>query len=269
MSKDSSENQPKHSRVEDQSLKDKESKKLPKSFGGWARVILTTFVIFLLSQFVAAFIIQLLLYIIYGPHTHLLDSSAGAQFFYVLLAESLAAGLTIYIVRRRGLSFSSIGLGRKPNLRDLWRALGGFLAFYAILLAFGFLFTLLFPHVNLDQKQDVGFNGLTSSMDHILAFISLVVIPPLGEETLIRGYLYSGLRSSMRFAPALLITSGLFGLAHLTGGVNSAVIWVAAADTFILSVVLVYLREKTGALYAGILVHMLNNVIAFSVYLSR
>jgi membrane protease YdiL (CAAX protease family) len=41
--------------------------------------------------------------------------------------------------------------------------------------------------------------------------------------------------------------------------------WAAAFDTFILSVVLVYLREKTGALYAGMLVHMLNNLLAFFV----
>ncbi|MGH9351096.1 MAG: lysostaphin resistance A-like protein, partial [Terriglobia bacterium] len=89
---------------------------------------------------------------------------------------------------------------------------------------------------------------------------------PLGEETLVRGYLYSGLRKYWRFWPALLFTSLLFGAAHLEFGAGGPLVWAAAIDTFLLSVVLCYLRERTGALYAGILVHMLNNLIAFGVH---
>ena len=87
-------------------------------------------------------------------------------------------------------------------------------------------------------------------------------LPPIGEETLMRGYLYSGLRSRLHFWPALLITSLLFGVAHLSTGVSGP-LWAAAVDTFILSAVLVYLREKTGALYAPIMLHGLNNLVAF------
>jgi membrane protease YdiL (CAAX protease family) len=61
------------------------------------------------------------------------------------------------------------------------------------------------------------------------------------------------------------MTSFIFGAAHLELGSGSPLVWGAAIDTFLLSVVLVYLREKTGALYAGMLVHMLNNLIAFLV----
>jgi membrane protease YdiL (CAAX protease family) len=81
----------------------------------------------------------------------------------------------------------------------------------------------------------------------------------------VRGYLYSGLRSKLKYLPALLITSLLFGAAHLSEN-DSGLLWSGALDTFLLSVVLVYLRENTGALYAGMLVHMANNVIAFSVH---
>jgi membrane protease YdiL (CAAX protease family) len=83
---------------------------------------------------------------------------------------------------------------------------------------------------------------------------------------LVRGYLYSGLRKSWKFLPALLVTSLLFGLAHLQLGSGAAVLWAAGVDTFTLSLVLVYLRETTGALYAGMLVHSLNNLIAFGVH---
>ncbi|MGH7237402.1 MAG: CPBP family glutamic-type intramembrane protease [Candidatus Saccharimonadales bacterium] len=39
---------------------------------------------------------------------------------------------------------------------------------------------------------------------------------------------------------------------------------MAGVDTFILSTVLCYLREKTGRLYAGIGVHALKNFVAFA-----
>jgi membrane protease YdiL (CAAX protease family) len=140
----------------------------------------------------------------------------------------------------------------------------GFGVFYLLLIVAGIIVNSLSPTLT-DQKQNLGFTNITSGTDNILAFISLVLLPPLGEETLIRGYLYSGLRQVWRFLPALLTTSLIFGAAHLELGSGSALVWGAAIDTFLLSVVLVYLREKTGALYAGMLVHMLNNLIAFFV----
>ncbi|MEJ0073120.1 MAG: CPBP family glutamic-type intramembrane protease [Candidatus Saccharibacteria bacterium] len=38
---------------------------------------------------------------------------------------------------------------------------------------------------------------------------------------------------------------------------------MGAIDTFTLSVVLCYIREKTGTLWSGVLIHALKNGIAF------
>lgn len=244
-------------------------KKTHKDLGRPAAVILITFLIFLLSQFIAALAVGFAA-AAFNPHmslANLLDQSASYQFFYVLIAEGLAALLTIYIVRRlRRLSLDVIGLGRRPQWRDLARAILGAVAFYGILVVASIVLSFLIPSLNNQQNQDVGFNNLTTKLDGVLAFVALVIIPPIGEETLVRGYLYSGLRMRIKFLPAMLITSLLFGAAHLQTGEGAAVLWAAAIDTFLLSVVLVYLREKTGALYAGMMVHALNNVIAFGVH---
>lgn len=237
--------------------------KVYENLGGPLRLILTTVLIFLASQVVAALIAEAGLSILH-PNGMKLDDSIGAQFVYVALAEGLAAWLVIKIVRRRGLKLSFIGLGRRPDRGDLWRALAGFGAFYLLLIVASVIVNSLSPTIT-DQKQNLGFTNIGSGTDNILAFISLVLLPPLGEETLIRGYLYSGLRKVWRFMPALVMTSFIFGAAHLEAGSGSPLVWGAAIDTFLLSVVLVYLREKTGALYAGMLVHMLNNLIAFFV----
>jgi membrane protease YdiL (CAAX protease family) len=232
------------------------------SFGGPLRVVLTTIAAFVLSQIIAAVLAELMLAAA-GADRSLTDSNA-AEFIFVLLAEFLAAGLVYLVLKEQRLKLSSIGLGRRPQWRDLRRALLAFLAFYGILILVGIVVNIFVPSIT-NETQDVGFNTLSTFSDSALAFVALVILPPLGEETLVRGYLYSGLRSRWRFWPALILTSALFGAAHLSG-TDSGLLWSGALDTFVLSAVLVYLRETTGALYAGMLVHSLNNVVAFGIH---
>ncbi len=243
----------------------KTPQKVYRNLGGATRVIANTILIFIISQVIAAFIAELGLSIIH-PHSHLsLTDSITGQFVYILIAEGLAAYLAIHLVLKRGLSLATIGLGRRPVKGDLVKAAAGFAIFYAFLIAAGIIVTTLWPDVS-SQKQDLGFNGIQNGTENALAFISLVILPPLGEETLVRGYLYSGLRKVWRFWPALIVTSLFFGAAHLELGSGGPLVWAAALDTFLLSVVLVFLRERSGAIYSGILVHMLNNLIAFGVH---
>ncbi len=233
--------------------------------GSPLRVIAVTVALFIAVQFAAIFLVEIGLSFIHSAGSF--NQSAAAQFFYVLIAEGGIAWAALAIVRRRKLSLGAIGLGRLPRLADLWRALAGFAGFYALLIVSLGVLSYFFPEINTSQQQDVGFTNLHTVSDNILAFTALVILPPLGEETLMRGYLYSGLRSRWRILPAMLMTSLLFGLAHLQFGTSGPLLWLAGADTLILSLVLVYLREKTGALYAGMLVHMLNNLVAFIFYI--
>ena len=250
--------------LEHQDPRKKSNKQPAKNLGGPTRLIVTTLLIFLASQIVAAFIAELGMAIIHPNSHQSLDNSVAAQFIYILIAEGLAAWLVLRIVKKRGLKLSAIGLGRKPNQTDLVKAAIGFGAFYALLIIAGLIVNTISPDLT-NQKQNVGFNNINNGLENVMAFISLVILPPLGEEILVRGYLYSGLRKIMKFLPALVVTSLFFGAAHLQLGSGTPLVWAAAIDTFLLSIVLVYLRERTGALYAGMLVHMLNNLLAFFV----
>ncbi|OVE79104.1 hypothetical protein BVY00_01180 [bacterium G20] len=246
------------------SLKQKSDDKLTqsnKNFGGPARVILSAFVVFSLSQVLALVLIETGFHIFHGGTKISLDQSAAAQFIYILLAEAAVIGSVVWLVRRRGLKLAAIGLGRRIKWWDIiWAAIGS-VAFYGLLIIVTVILTAL-TGFNANAPQDVGFNVLSTPTDRLIALIALVILPPLGEEILMRGYLYSGLRARLRFWPAMVITSLLFGIAHLSTGANGA-LWVAGVDTFLLSFVLVALRERTGALYAPIMVHGLNNLVAF------
>ena len=118
---------------------------------------------------------------------------------------------------------------------------------------------------NMNQKQDLGFSTATTGLPLGLIFISLVILPPLVEEALFRGFLYGGLRGKLKPISAALITSALFALPHTFGNdAGASLLWVASVDTFLLSLILVYLREKTGSLWPGIFLHMLKNGLAFA-----
>ncbi len=192
-----------------------------------------------------------------------------AQFWYVGLFEVLTFGAIWWFVRFRKSSLRAIGW-RKPRWIDPVYTLAGFLVYivaYGVLLAIA---TKLFPSLNVDQKQQLGFQEATGSLNLVLTYVSLAVLPPLVEETVFRGFVYTGIRTKLKPIVAALLTSALFATAHLEFGSGQPLLWVAALDTFTLSMVLCYLRQKTDSLWPGILLHSLKNSIAFiSLFLVR
>ncbi|HVX57224.1 MAG TPA: CPBP family intramembrane glutamic endopeptidase, partial [Candidatus Saccharimonadales bacterium] len=106
-------------------------------------------------------------------------------------------------------------------------------------------------------------NDVQGALPMTLTFISLVVLPPLAEEIMVRGFLYSSLKKALPTIWAVLITSGLFAAAHLPEGGASGPLYIGAIDTFVLSLVLIYLREQTGNLWASITLHACKNGFAF------
>jgi membrane protease YdiL (CAAX protease family) len=88
-------------------------------------------------------------------------------------------------------------------------------------------------------------------------------MPAIVEEILVRGFLYSGLLKKLSVVSAALIASGIFALAHLQFLSGQPLVFIAAIDTFVLSLALIWLRQKTGNIWPGVVVHMLKNSLAF------
>ena len=221
------------------------------------------FLIYLATQFVAA--VSLYAY----AHARGWDKSTTnywlntvpAQFWYVLLAETLTFGAIAWFISKRGQTLRLLGLVRF-RLSDIWKALVGLGVYFGIYILL-YSFASHLPGINVNQSQDLGFNDVQGSFKLVLTFISLVILPPLVEETMFRGFIFRGMRSKLRFVPAAIFTSLLFASAHLELGSGKPLLWIATLDTFTLSMVLCFLREKTGSLWPGILVHSLKNLVAF------
>lgn len=100
--------------------------------------------------------------------------------------------------------------------------------------------------------------------------LAVTVLAPIGEEVLLRGILYPGLRDSLaRVAPvwlaiavAALLDGLVFGALHL-GGTKAIFLPVLMA----FGVILCLLYQLTRTLYANILLHCTNNALAITVAL--
>ena len=121
----------------------------------------------------------------------------------------------------------------------------------------------LFPWFDAGEVQEVGFSYYLTGGDRLVAFLTLVVVAPIAEEIIFRGWLYGRTRekllkkysNNISVVISIILISLLFGIVHMQ--------WNVGISVFALSLVLCALREITGTIHAGILLHMLKNGIAF------
>jgi len=223
----------------------------------WLALALPVWVLgsFILVQALLIFGIQALQWLgvsFAGINPIILNTAAGAIIYVLTIA--MVIGLP-WLVKKYKTTRAELGIDRPVHWLDFLLAPGGFIAYIIIS---GILVTLagLFLHfIDLDQVQDTGFNGLSQSYEYALAFVTLVVVAPVAEEVLFRGYLLGKLRQHVSVWLSILITSALFGLVHFA--------WNVGIDVFALSIVLCLLRIYTKRLWPSIMLHMLKNGLAF------
>ena len=227
--------------------------------------IFLTVLIYFVSQIITIFILSLIFHFMHWSSkksNDWLSSSVVGQFFSVLLVEFLSLGTIYAFLRWKKTSFKKIGLV-KIKLKDVFTALTGFLIYMVSFYSLALILGALIKSFNINQEQNVGFQSVNGNFGLILAFISLVVLPPIAEEIIFRGYLFSGLRTKIKFIYAALLTSLIFAMPHLIESKDGGILWIAGLDTFILSMVSSALREKTRSLWSSMLLHSFKNGVAF------
>jgi len=180
-------------------------------------------------------------------------NTAAAALVYVL-SIAIVIGVPWWLKKYRTTK-EDIGLTRLPSWMDILLAPAGFAVYFLCSAVLVYAIGAIFPGFNINEAQNTGFSGISRSYEYMLAFATLVVIAPIAEETLFRGYLYGKLRKIIPVWVAIPLVSAIFGFVHGQ--------WNVAIDVFALSVILCILREITGSIWAGILLHMLKNGLAF------
>lgn len=180
-----------------------------------------------------------------------LNSTLGALIYALTIVIVIAGPVLL----KRRTTRVDLGLQRGPSWMDILITPLSFIAYMvlsALLLAFAQQYMTF---IDFDQPQDVGFDQIGQQYEYILAFLTLVVVAPVAEEILLRGYLLGKLRKYTPLWIAILITSLLFGLVHFA--------WNVGIDTFALSIILCLVTVWSKSLWPAILLHMLKNFVAF------
>jgi uncharacterized protein len=94
----------------------------------------------------------------------------------------------------------------------------------------------------------------------LLALLSIVVLAPLVEEILFRGFLQSFIRQHLGRKQAIVMTSLLFSLFHYSPEQKMSNLTIVGS-LFIFSLFLGFVYEKRGSLLAPIALHSLFNTL--------
>jgi len=230
------------------------ARQLTPLLGGWQGWVIFAIAAYVISMYLTAGVVFVLARL--GAFAGL-DATSFALITRLIMYAILAISMIIIPAwLKHRMSLHDMGLGRAMQWKDIAVGIASVVVY--LLVAMGALALLqLIPGVNATQAQDLDV-GQAYGTSRMMVFVVLVIITPFIEELLFRGLLYGGLRARrLPIWAAALIVSALFGVAH--GQLNVAV------DVFCLSLVACYARELTGSIWAGTVLHMIKNFIAFVV----
>lgn len=208
-----------------------------------------------LSLVISEYLIGYPLLWIFGSDTF---NTTPVTTVYSILSYFLALFFALFLPYKlhffRKPTREKLGLKGLPTWTDLGLAVVSIILSLLLAALLTKIFEL-FPWFNSEESQNLPFDSYLTGHELVLAFISLVIIAPIAEEILYRGLLYGQLRKNHSLIFSALLTSLTFAVCHGQ--------WNVGVVVFAMSLVCCLLRETTGTIYAGILVHMLKNGLSF------
>lgn len=197
-----------------------------------------------------------------APYSHIIkvfvdgiqSNDIRANFALVLIDGVGELGVVYLYLKRYHVGWKDVGWRKFSPLAAL--ALLGlmFIVFSIGVYALTTLVIFLLPAFNANQAQTNGFT--TQTIVHpSLTLLALVIIPPIIEETVFRGFIFPALSKRYGLIFGAVMTSLLFGLAHLQANVS--------VYTFVLSLALCFMYVRLRSIVPGIGLHMLNNYLAY------
>jgi membrane protease YdiL (CAAX protease family) len=182
--------------------------------------------------------------------------------------QSLGARLGLQLVLGAGLvvialAFAGAGpgatrlqaLGVRRSLRSPW---GPAATAYGIYFASAIALAILVQPQQEDLTRELGFGE--STVGDVASAVLIIGVAPLSEELFFRGFMFGGLRRSMPWLGAAAISALIWGVFHFTGPAS----WGVVVQLVIFGLVLGWLYEKTGSIWPGVVIHAVNNALAFS-----
>lgn len=184
-----------------------------------------------------------------------------------LLLLAATVGFGRKAVQRVGGYESAVGLSRVRG-RDWLPWIAGVGIVVVGRLVIGGLIAAFQPHIDIGQASNLQLEHREPA-SIVLLLLLTVVIAPVTEELLFRGFMLRTLMQRVRFWPAALITTVVFAGAHAYE-VNTAVgIAILVASVGLIGLANSYLVRITGRLTPAVMVHATFNLLAVGVVIAH
>ena len=158
----------------------------------------------------------------------------------------------------RSLGWRKLGWNENRWPKNPWLYLG----------SGGVLSLLVFAATaKMQPPENVPIEELFKYKNTAMMFMAMaVLVAPVVEETVFRGYLYPLFAKSLGVATSIVITGILFGLMH---GAQLGWTWGLVTVLVVVGIVFTFVRARTGSVFASFLLHLgYNSMIAVFTVLS-
>ncbi len=170
--------------------------------------------------------------------------------------------IAYFVIIKYRQGWAALGLSIKNWLRGVFLGITGYVTILPLFLLIVFLITRVsdyfgyqppvHPLVNIFFKEG---NPFILGGVIVLA----VLVAPVIEEIVFRGFIYSALKKRTGVTLAIIVTSALFALLHMS--------IFSFLPIFFLGIVLAYFYEKTNLLISSITLHVIHNSLLISMIL--
>ncbi len=186
-----------------------------------------------------------------NPNSIMTDPAAISSM--ILVSTPLALAVLVLAVRLRRYPLADYFAWRGFG----WKQFGlGFALVVGVLIAFEG-FAVLLDRAQPDFMTDM-LNAVRGG-DAWLLLLSGIIIAPLGEELIFRGFVYRGLSDSRVGVPgAIVISSAIWAVIHTQYDL------FYMSVIFVLGLALAFVRYKSGSVALAFVLHALVNAAAFA-----
>ena len=184
---------------------------------------------------------------------HIGANSSGANIVATLIQDAALAACAVWLAARIAPPrLSQFGVRPTPFGRAVLWTVIAFVLYLAFQIAY---VAVINPHQKQTTLQDLGagHGGAVA----VLIGVLVVGVAPMVEEFFFRGFFYGALRTRYPFVVAALLDGVVFGAVHAPTGIEAVPPLIALGFAFCL------LYEETGSILPGMVLHSLNNMVAF------
>jgi membrane protease YdiL (CAAX protease family) len=218
------------------------------------------FIVFVAYGFISLVLIQGVLATVYAPHRRM--STKQLEEYLISKPEFAIGSMLLWYAAIFFFLYVTLSVLRG---HIFWRTLGwrklipmsaempkSPLAY--LFAGAGLSFFVALATASMKSPEHTPIEELFKYRQTAIMFVAMaVLVAPLVEETLFRGYLYPMFARAFGIGPAILLTGLLFGLMH---GAQLGWTWSLVAMLTTVGVVFTLVRARTGTVFASFLMHL-------------